>query len=201
MTVTSSGRSAVGPPAFQALRCPHSSVTVRRRRRISACASSRTSRASASWSPQCRQARSCQGSWSPPSLPSSKRELRGRCRGQLAQPRCDQRGLAVAGQAGHADPGQAAQRQVPVGAEVVAADVEHVRVVRGVGAGRAPLRAERLGERIGAQRADDEAAGLHLGDADADGPPVVRDVRRLASRPLCGRCAARSSRCTASRSR
>ncbi len=40
-------------------------------------------------------------------------------------------------------------------------------------------RAEGLRERVGAQSADDEPAGCGLGDADADGSPVVGDVRGL----------------------
>jgi hypothetical protein len=48
-----------------------------------------------------------------------------------------------------------------------------------VGAERAAIGAERFGERVGAQGADDEASGRGLGDADADGPPVVSDVRGL----------------------
>jgi hypothetical protein len=106
-------------------------------------------------------------------------ELGGGGGGELAEPGRDEAGFAVAGEPGDADPGETAQRQVPVVAEVVPADVQHIGNVRQIGAGRAALGAERLGERVGAQGADDESAGCGLGDADADGPPVVGDVSGL----------------------
>ena len=108
-----------------------------------------------------------------------KHELRGWRGCELAEPAGDEGSLAVAGKAGDADAGEAAQRQEAVVTEVVPADVDHVRDMWLVGAGRAPLRAERLSERVGAQSADDEAARPYLSDADADGPLVVGDVPGL----------------------
>lgn len=68
-------------------------------------------------------------------LAVQEREL-GRRRGcELAEPAGDKGGLAVARQTGDADPGQPAQRQVPVVAEVVPADVEHIWCMGFVGAG------------------------------------------------------------------
>jgi hypothetical protein len=95
-------------------------------------------------------------------------ELGGGGRGELAEPGGDEAGLPIAGQAGDADAGEPAQRQVPVAAEVVAADIQHIGDVRCVGAGRAALGAEWFGEGVGAQGADDKPAGCGLGDADAD---------------------------------
>src|SRR5205807_1014707 len=95
------------------------------------------------------------------------------------EPAGDEGGLAVAGQAGDADSSEAAQREVAVLAEVIAAHIQNVGDVGFVGAGRAAVRAERFGKRVGAQGADDEASGRGLGDADTDGPPVVSDVRGL----------------------
>src|SRR5262249_19565183 len=105
-----------------------------------------------------------------------ERELRGWCGGELTQPRSDQRRLAVAGEAGGAEAGEPAQRRVRVVAEVVTPDVQQGRPMWPEGARRTVVRAERLGERVSAECADDEAAGSGLGDADADRPPVVSDV-------------------------
>ncbi len=112
-------------------------------------------------------------------LAVEQRKLRSGGGRELAEPTGDERGLAVAGESGDADAGEPAQRQVTVVAEVVAADVEHVGDVGFPGSGRALAGAERLGEWVGAQRPDDEAAGFDLGDADADGPPVVGEVLGL----------------------
>ena len=76
-------------------------------------------------------------------------ELRGGGGGELAEPTGDERCLAVAGQARDADAGEPAQREIPVVAEVVTADVQHGRPVGFEGARRAAFRAERLRERIG----------------------------------------------------
>src|SRR5260221_12289460 len=76
-------------------------------------------------------------------LAAQERELGGGGGGELAQPGRDEAGLAVAGQAGDADAGEAPQRQGPGGAEAVPADIQHIREVGAGGGGGAPVPGER----------------------------------------------------------
>jgi hypothetical protein len=70
-----------------------------------------------------------------------------------------------------------------------------------VGAGRALAGAERDGEGVGAQGADDEPAGRLLGDADAGGAPIVGDLLTLFLDLFAAGAGGRSSHRIASRIR